>query len=266
MKIARLVGVCVVASGLIVPSVVEAHGSVSDPPSRSYTCRFLEPDNEMCALAWDADPQALYDWMEINILDADGRHRELIPDGELCSAAREKYAAFDTPSLTWPTTTLEKNAAGEYEFEYEATAPHATEYFRFYLTKMGFRPDRPLRWDDLELVYDTGPLPAEMNLHVTSPLPWRHGRHVLYQIWQRSDSPEAFYSCSDVRFGSFETDLEPASNVGNFGLWNPTSAYAPDEVVEHDGKRYRALRWSLGSRPAGESGVTSLRAWEPLED
>merc|ERR1712173_280709 len=24
------------------------------------------------------------------------------------------------------------------------------------------------------------------------------GNHVLYQIWQRDDSPEAFYSCSDV--------------------------------------------------------------------
>jgi chitin-binding protein len=27
------------------------------------------------------------------------------------------------------------------------------------------------------------------------------GHHVIYTIWQRSDSPEAFYSCADVIFG-----------------------------------------------------------------
>jgi chitin-binding protein len=26
------------------------------------------------------------------------------------------------------------------------------------------------------------------------------GRHLIYVIWQRSDSPEAFYSCSDVTY------------------------------------------------------------------
>ncbi len=29
----------------------------------------------------------------------------------------------------------------------------------------------------------------------------KSGRHLIYSIWQRSDSPEAFYSCSDVTFG-----------------------------------------------------------------
>lgn len=32
-------------------------------------------------------------------------------------------------------------------------------------------------------------------------LPERSGKHLLYAVWQRSDSPEAFYSCSDVSFG-----------------------------------------------------------------
>ena len=254
--------VFLLALSALSPGVAEAHGSVSDPPSRAYSCRFLEPKNEMCALAWDANPQALYDWMEINILDADGRHRELIPDGELCSAGREKYEALDTPSLTWPTKTLVKNARGLYEFEYEATAPHATEYFRFYLTKHGFSPDRPLQWNDLELVYDTGPLPPEMNLLVKSPLPTRAGRHMLYQIWQRSDSPEAFYSCSDVMFGEIDSDLIPVDPLSsNIAPWNPSSAYYRGDVVEYEGDRYRAERWSLGSVPISEE---SSLAWEPL--
>ena len=32
-------------------------------------------------------------------------------------------------------------------------------------------------------------------------LPNKSGRHLLYKVWQRNDSPEAFYSCSDVVFG-----------------------------------------------------------------
>jgi len=30
------------------------------------------------------------------------------------------------------------------------------------------------------------------------PLPVRSGRHVIYHVWQRDDSPEAFYACVDV--------------------------------------------------------------------
>ncbi len=29
----------------------------------------------------------------------------------------------------------------------------------------------------------------------------KSGRHIIYSIWQRSDSPEAFYNCVDVNFG-----------------------------------------------------------------
>jgi chitin binding protein len=75
----------------------EAHGSVSRPASRTYSCRFEQPDNQMCAAAWSADSQALYDWMEVNIGDVDGQHQARIPDGELCGAGRDKYAAFDQP-------------------------------------------------------------------------------------------------------------------------------------------------------------------------
>lgn len=36
----------------------------------------------------------------------------------------------------------------------------------------------------------------------TGNLPARTGRHIVYKVWQRNDSPEAFYSCSDVTFGT----------------------------------------------------------------
>ena len=152
----------------------------------------------MCSQAWDADPQALYDWMEVNIGDANGRHQELIPDGELCSAGRDKYAAFDRPG-DWPLTRLQSNASGQYDVVYTSTAPHATAYYRLLLTKPGFdaRTDT-LRWADLEQVYDSGPLPAAPQNRFSVALPARNEPAILYTIWQRSDSPEAFYACSDV--------------------------------------------------------------------
>ena len=100
----------------------DAHGSTRSPASRVHACRFDGPDNPMCAAAWDANPQALYDWMELNIGDAAGRHRTLIPDGQLCSAGRTKYAAFDQPGA-WPVTALQPDASGAVDLVYENTAP-----------------------------------------------------------------------------------------------------------------------------------------------
>ena len=133
----------------------------------------------------------------MNIGDADGRHRELIPDGELCSAGRDKYAAFDRPGA-WPVTELRPNSSGQHEVVYTNTAPHATAYYRLLLTRPGFdaRTDT-LRWSDLEQVYDSGPLAAAAQNRFAVVLPARPEPAILYTIWQRSDSPEAFYACSD---------------------------------------------------------------------
>ncbi|MGD9750043.1 MAG: lytic polysaccharide monooxygenase [Acidimicrobiia bacterium] len=231
-----------IAAGLtaVGVAVADAHGSVANPPSRAYQCRFLERDNPMCAQAWRDNAQALYDWMEVNIGDAAGRHEELIPDGQLCSAGRPKYAALDRPG-DWPTTPLTRDADGLTHLEFEATAPHATAYYRWYLTKDGFDPAAPLRWADLELVHDSGPRPAEGHYHADVALPERQGHHILYLVWQRSDSPEAFYACSDVSFGeaapttsapapSTTTPAPPTTAAQSAGTTTP--APAPTEVTQ----------------------------------
>lgn len=263
---------------------VGAHGSTAEPPSRTYTCRFLQPDSPRCAAAWAAEPQALYDWMEVNIGDAAGRHQELIPDGELCSAGRDKFAAFDVPGDDWPATELSREADGHTHLLFEATAPHATEYFRYYLTREGYDPLQPLRWDDLQLVYDSGALSASPEYHFDVSFPERTGRHIIYMIWQRSDSPEAFYSCSDVTLAAAgggttttstvspttapPTTVSPTTTstvptttappttttttttspvVGD--VWESDVAYVGGDEVVHDGVTYTAKWWSRGFRP-----------------
>ncbi len=175
-----------------------AHGSTERPASRVYACRFEQPDNPMCAQAWSANAQALYDWMEVNIGDAAGRHQDLIPDGQLCSAGRAKYAAFDRPG-PWPVTELRTDGSGLVDLVYQNTAPHATEYYRVYLTRAGFDAGAdPLAWGDLELVHDSGRLDRSPSQRLRVALPAREVPAILYVVWQRSDSPEAFYACSDV--------------------------------------------------------------------
>ncbi|WP_228920532.1 lytic polysaccharide monooxygenase [Streptomyces sp. DH20] len=182
-----------------------AHGSMGDPVSRVFQC-FGEgpesPTSEACKAAVAAGgTQALYDWNGVRIGDAGGRHQELIPDGKLCSAGNEAFRGLDLARADWPATSV---SSGEHTFKYRVTAPHKGT-FTVYITKPGYDPAQPLAWDDLDLANpvatSTDPAAVDGFYTFSGTLPERSGRQLLYAVWQRSDSPEAFYSCSDVTFG-----------------------------------------------------------------
>jgi len=189
---------------LLNASPVAAHGSMNDPVSRVSGC-FAEgpesPQSAACKAAVKASgTQAFYDWNEVNIPDAAGRHKEIIPDGKLCSAGREKYKGLDLPRADWPASAL---SAGAHTFSYKATAPHKGT-FSLYITKDGYDPSEPLAWSDLEakpFAEVTDPQLTDGQYVFEGKVPKRTGRHLVYSVWQRSDSPEAFYTCSDVTFG-----------------------------------------------------------------
>lgn len=180
------------------------HGSLESPVSRVFSC-FLEnpesPDSNVCKeVVKLGGTQPLYDWMEVNIANANGQHKSIIPDGKLCSAGRDKYAALNLARTDWAATTVP--SGGAFTFRFRATAPHKG-FFEFFITKPGFNPLVPLRWGDLEAVpFMRVEQPVLQNgfYVMTGQLPVRAGRHIIYAIWQRTDSPEAFYTCSDVVF------------------------------------------------------------------
>ncbi len=209
-------GVAVAAAPLltvIAPATpASAHGTLSNPPSRIYQCKQEGPERPQSDGCKEAVGMAgsafLYDWTEVSLLDAGGRHREIIKDGQLCSAGRDKYRALDIASTKWVAT---KVRPGPLTVTYNATAPHARSRFTFFITREGFDPNKKLTWSDLKSKpSDDKPTPiADFQnqdpttfTNWTINLPARTGRHILYSIWQRSvGSAEAFYTCSDIDFG-----------------------------------------------------------------
>ena len=278
------------AVGLVVGWIgfAQAHGSMQTPLSRVYGC-FLEgpetPTSAACqAAVATGGTQALYDWNEINIADANGRHREIIPDGKLCSAGRDKYKGFDLARSDWKTTTLPQS--GSYTFRYRATAPHRG-YFQLYVTRNGYNPSVPLKWSDLEatpFATLSNPSLVDGSYVMTAQLPTgKSGRHLIYAIWQRTDSPEAFYSCSDVIFGSVTqptatptrvptaTPIGPTptrtptavptrtptatpvpTSVGAYPAWAPNTPYVVGARVSYGSRNYECIQ-----------AHTSLTGWEP---
>uniref|UniRef100_UPI002D7834FE lytic polysaccharide monooxygenase n=1 Tax=Streptomyces sp. H51 TaxID=3111770 RepID=UPI002D7834FE len=182
-----------------------AHGSMGDPVSRVAQCHAEGPESpksDACRAAVAAGgTQALYDWNGIRIGDANGRHRELIPDGRLCSAGNEEFKGLDLARADWPATGV---SSGPYTFGYRVTAPH-NGTFTVSITKAGYDPVQPLAWSDLDLEHPvataTDPVASGGHYTFSGRLPQRSGRQLLYAVWQRSASPEAFHSCSDVAFG-----------------------------------------------------------------
>ncbi|MFD7708991.1 lytic polysaccharide monooxygenase [Streptomyces sp. NPDC059785] len=261
-----------------------AHGTMGDPASRVFQC-YAEgpesPDSDACKAAVAAGgTQALYDWNGIRIGDAGGRHQELIPDGELCSAGNDEFKGLDLARADWPATSV---GSGSYTFKYRVTAQHKGT-FTVYITKAGYDPSQPLAWDDLDLANPvatkTDPVAADGYYTFSGTLPERSGKQLLYAVWQRSDSPEAFYSCSDVTFGGSgstgtgsgtTTKSEPsAAPAASAPSEEQIAAGADKSTVQHDGHGTDDATHDAGSHePAtAEAGAaaTETTANQPETD
>lgn len=194
-----------VALPMLMTGVAQGHGSAQGPFSRTYNCRWNEnpeaPTSGGCKAAVAAGgTQAMYDWHEVNIANAAGNSRNIIPDGKLCSAGRDKYKGLDLARTDWASTKLTSGA--NITFTLKATAPHRGT-FELFNTKNGYNPSQPLKWSDLDPSFAkvTEPTLANGAYQINVKLPaGKSGKHLIYVIWQRSDSPEAFYSCSDVTY------------------------------------------------------------------
>ncbi|MEU0136711.1 lytic polysaccharide monooxygenase [Streptomyces sp. NPDC006296] len=266
----------------------EAHGTPMKPASRTFLCwqdgltdtGEIKPVNPACRTAAQVSGTTpFYNWFSVLRSDGAGRTRGFVPDGELCSGGNTNFTGFNTPSADWPLTHLTEGAT--IDFSYNAWAAHPG-WFHVYITKDGYDPTQALTWDDVEespfLSVDHPPLngspgTVEADYRWTGALPEdKEGRHVIYMVWQRSDSQETFYSCSDVVFdggdgevtgvkdGGGTTPTEPppgACTAGRTttGTWK--GGYQSEVKVTNSGT-VPMLGWMVDwAQPAGQS-VASL--------
>lgn len=195
------------AAATIAPQAARAHGSMTTPHSRIYHC-YLDgaenPSDPACRALRDYSGTApFYDWMSIAQGQANSNHQAVVPDGKLCSGNQPVFAGLDLPRSDWQATPIAAAADGSFEFVFRGTAPHATKDWIFYVSRDSYSPTQPLNWSDLEEFCHLGNVALDAgNYHLRCPLPSKTGKRVIYSVWQRSDSPEAFYTCIDVDFGS----------------------------------------------------------------
>lgn len=264
----------------------EAHGTPMKPGSRTFLCwqdaltttGEIKPINPACKAAQQVSGTTpFYNWFSVLRSDGAGRTRGFVPDSELCSGGNPNFTGFNLPRDDWPLTHLTSGAT--VDFSYNAWAAHPG-WFYVYITKDGFDPTKALTWDDMEdtpfLTVDHPPLngtpgTVEANYSWTGQLPAdKSGRHIVYMVWQRSDSAETFYSCSDVVFDGGNGEVTGIHDPGNptdpvpgvcsatrhtTGTW--PGGYQSEVTVTNSGD-VPMLGWMVNwALPAGQS-VASL--------
>lgn len=195
-----------VAAPLVPGSPAGAHGATSDPISRAVACA---PDagrtarSAACRAAVAVSGEAFQEWDNIRVAGVNGRDRQRIPDGRLCSGGLTAYHGLDLARADWPATTVQPGA--RFTFRYRQRIPHQGT-FRLYVTRAGYDPTEPLRWSDLESrpFLTVADPPMRGGAYVFSGrFPGnRTGRQLILAIWQNSDTPDTYYSCSDVVFAA----------------------------------------------------------------
>ncbi|MEW1778488.1 lytic polysaccharide monooxygenase [Streptomyces sp. NPDC086777] len=194
-----------------------AHGAPTSPASRAYGCSPSggSAATAACRAAIAASGQNFVAWDDVRVAGVNGRDRQVIPDGRLCSGGLPAYKGLDLARADWPATELTPGA--RVTMTYAATIAHSGT-FRLYLTKPGYDPAKPLTWSELPAQpfaeFKDPPL-TNGAYHFSAVLPAdRTGRQVLYTVWQTSSTPDTYYSCSDVVFAAKKTPKEEAAKGG----------------------------------------------------
>lgn len=180
-----------------------AHGYIESPASRTLLCQ--QGTNKDCG-AIQYEPQSVEG---IGDFPSSGP-----ADGKIAGAG--KYSELDAQSSTrWSKVNMK---GGKNTFTWKLTANHVTEGWRYYITKIGWDPNKPLTRDQLEskpfCTVDGGNVKPEMSVSHTCIVPTdRTGYYIILGVWEIGDTVNAFYQAIDVNLtqdgGTITPDPDP---------------------------------------------------------
>lgn len=255
----KLVGLALMSTviaggmGLFSADEANAHGYVEKPAARGY-----QGSLEKNTLGWAAALEK-YGAVITNpqSIEFDKGFPQAGPaDGHIASAEGGKGQIGDlvldsTGANRWKKTDIN---SGLNTFTWEYTAPHSTTKWHYYMTKVGWNPEKPLARADFELIGEVkhdGSAASNNKSHQIVVPENRSGYNVILAIWDVADTPNAFYNVIDVNVKGEgettppdeETPATPtkvkASEVTTSSLkltWN-TVANVKEYNVYRDGKK-----------------------------
>ncbi|MFD6286307.1 lytic polysaccharide monooxygenase [Streptomyces sp. NPDC060205] len=204
-----------------------AHGAPTDPVSRVVACSPEGGQRAQSAACRAATASGVAVFDNLRLAGVNGRDRQVVPDGKLCSGGLAAYRGLDLARADWPSTKL--SAGAGMTLTYTSTIPH-TGTFKLFLTKEGYDPAKPLKWSDLPAKpFATATDPALVNgaYRIRATLPSdRTGRHLLYTIWQNTSTPDTYYSCSDVVFPAAKDAAGSGGSATREPVASPTKSAA----------------------------------------
>ncbi|MFC7529832.1 lytic polysaccharide monooxygenase [Actinoplanes sp. GCM10030250] len=241
--ISALVAALAATLAILIPSgPAAAHGNVVGPASRNYGCferwgsKFQDPamqtEDPMCWQAWQANPNAMWNWNGLYREGLAGNHQGGIPDGQLCSGGHAeggRYNAMDALG-DWKAA----NIGNSFTVQLFDGARHGADYIRVYVSKPGYNPvTTALKWSDLQLTTSVPNTPAaqwtqQLSNGVQQNIPvsvsGRSGRAIVYTIWQASHSDQSYYFCSDVNFGGTNPPTSPSASPSSSPSSSPSAS------------------------------------------
>ena len=238
----------------------QAHGAPTYPVSRVYACSpqgGSAAGSTACKAAVAANGGPFTFWDNIRVPDINGRDRQLIPDGKLCSGGLSDYKGLNLARTDWPSTRLTPGA--KLTMTYASTIAH-TGTFKLYLTKAGYDASKPLTWSELPTtpfaeVKDPPLTGGAYRINATLPT-GRTGRQLIYTIWQNSSTEDTYYSCSDVVFpggGTASSSSSKETPAAKDKTASPSASAVKSPTAASSSAKAPAAATAQKSSPAEES-------------
>ncbi|WP_083615933.1 N-acetylglucosamine-binding protein GbpA [Pantoea sp. 1.19] len=258
MKLSKL---ALAISALAFSGGVLAHGYISEPASRDQMCR-MKDGNTQCG-------QALYEPQSAG--EGPDRFPETGPrDGHLVSGdGASEWIGANLNAQTSDRWVKHRVSAGKRDFTWTFTASHPIRDFRYFMTKEGWDPNKPLSRAAFTADNQDGPepfctipggpaIPGSTTHSCT--LPERSGGyHVIYAAWDVSDTTNTFYKVIDVIYDDVASEWK-----NSIGSIQPSRALEAGDSVKarlfdaHGEREPLSVTLNIDSAEAGEPNSWAL--------